>query len=164
MTETEHFEEEAIRRANEGDTDSARLVLELIAGRIDARLFDSPLFDYLASNLRLFLDNEISLERAFGIEPDLNRGGRPKKYDETEVAAVDLLLRDYAGLKPEKAIEWIEDNVGADRRFVQIQRQAYDARYNKYDRPALMESRSRDDLLEFSGSLREKVGRVFPQT
>jgi hypothetical protein len=77
---------------------------------------------------------------------------------------VDLLLRDHAGFKPEQAIEWIEINVGADRRFVQLRRKEYDARYNDFGAKKLMESRPVDDLLELARSLREKVGGVLPQT
>ena len=70
-----------------------------------------------------------------------NTGGRPRKYDDTEIAAVDLLLRDHCGLKAEEAIDWIAEEVGADRRYVQLRRKEYDARYNDFDAENLMESR-----------------------
>lgn len=65
-------------------------MLEIIAERIERGHFDSPLFPYLAINLRAYLDQGVPLERALGVESDANPGGRPKKYDETAIAAVDI--------------------------------------------------------------------------
>ena len=81
------YERELIRRAESGDQEASRLILEELISHIDRKSFESPAFDYLASNLRLFLEEGIPLERALGIEADVNRGGRPRKYDDTEVAA-----------------------------------------------------------------------------
>ena len=158
------YEQELIQRAESGDQEASRLILKELISHIDRKSFESPAFDYLASNLRLFLEEGIPLDRALGIESDVNRGGRPRKYDDTEVAAVDLILRDHAGKKAEGAINWIQENVGADRRYIQDRRKEYDSRYNKFGAKSLMESRSLEDLLVLSGSLREKVAEVLPQT
>ena len=158
------FERETIRRAERGDREAALLALQMAVEKIEARLFDTPLLDYLAENLRLFLDEQIPIDTALGVEAMPNAGGRPRKYDDTEIAAVDLLLRDHCGLKAEEAIDWIAEEVGADRRYVQLRRKEYDARYNDFDAENLMESRPLDDLLDPAGSLREKVARVLPQT
>jgi hypothetical protein len=165
MTETNiWFEQEIIRQADEGDSQAGRKALEIIASRIEIKQFDSPLFSYLAESIKEFLHEGISLDRALGVEDEPNKGGRPRKYDEVELAAVDLLLRNNAGFTPEEAVEWIEENVGADRRAIQRLRSAYDARYNKFGADKLMESRGQDDLLDMSGSMRKKVGGVLPQT
>ena len=136
----------------------------MVAAKIEARSFNTPLMDYLTESLRLFLDEQIPLDTALGVEATPNTGGRPRKYDDTEIAAVDLLLRDHCGLKAEEAIDWIAEEVGADRRYVQLRRKEYDARYNDFDAENLMESRPLDDLLDLAGSLREKVAGVLPQT
>ena len=158
------FEEETIRRAREGNGEAALLALRMVTENIEARRLDSSLLDYLTECLRLFLDEEVPIDTALGVEAILNTGGRPAKYDPTEVAAADLLLRDHANLKSEKAIEWIETNIGADRRYVQLKRKEYDARYNGFKVEKLMDSRPKDDLLDLAGSLREKVAEVLPQT
>jgi hypothetical protein len=155
------FEEETVKRAESGNQEAALFALELAIREIEHSYEKSKIIDYFVSKVRLFLDNGVSLERALGIHSNSKDGGRPKKYDPTEVAAVDLLLRDHAGFKPEQAIEWIEINVGADRRFVQLRRKEYDARYNDFGAKKLMESRPVDDLLELARSLREKVGGVY---
>ena len=64
----------------------------------------------------------------------------------------------------EEANVWISENIGPDRRYIQQRRKRYDARYNDYGAERLMEARSLDDLLDLSGSLREKVAGVLPQT
>ena len=158
------FEEDTIRRAERGDRDAALLALQMAVEKIEARIPDTPLLDYLAENLRLFLDEQIPIDTALGVEAVANRGGRPRQYDDTEVAAVDLLLRDHCGLKAEQAIDWIAKEIRADRRYVQLRRKEYDARYNDFGAENLMESSTLDDLLDLAGSLREKVARVLPQT
>ena len=67
---------------------------------------------------------------------------------------MDLLLGDHAGFKPEQAIKWIEDNVGADRRYVQLRRKENDARYNDFGAIKLAESRPVDVQLALDESLR----------
>ena len=104
------------------------------------------------------------LERALGVEPDFNPGGRRKKYNDTEVTAVDILLRYHADFSLEQANIWIEERIGADRRFVQKRRLEHDSTYNSSFASELMESLSLDDLLHLSGSMREKVAEVLPHT
>jgi hypothetical protein len=53
----------------------------------------------------------VPLERALGVEPDFNPGGRRKKYNDTEVTAVDILLRNHAGFSLEQANIWIEERI-----------------------------------------------------
>ena len=158
------FEKETIKRAQQGDPDAALLALQMAVENIEAHLVDTPLLGYLAENLRLFLYEQIPIDTALGVEPVPKTGGRPRKYDRTEIAAVDLLLRDHAGYKTEEANVWISENIGPDRRYIQQRRKRYDARYNDYGAERLMEARSLDDLLDLSGSLREKVAGVLPQT
>ena len=167
MSESDHdrwFENQLIRRAEEGDPEAGRIALETIAGRIETRRYESPLFDYLATNIRAHLDDGIPLDRALGVEEEPNKGGASTKYDETELAAVDLILRDHAHFGPEKAVSWIHSNIGADRRLVQRLRLKYDARYNKFGAERLAESLDLDLLLHMSGSMREKVAEVIPHT
>ena len=166
MSESDHdrwFENELIRRAEEGDPEAGRIALETIAGRIETRRYESPLFDYLATNIRAFLDDGIPLVRALGVEEEPNKGGRPRKYDKDELAAVDLILRDHANFGPEEAITWINANIHADRKLVRQLRREYDARYNKFAE-RLAESLDLDVLLHMSGSMREKVAEVMPHT
>ena len=105
------FEEKTIRRAESGDQEAALFALELAIIEIEHSCEKSKTTDYFVSKVRLFLDDGVSLERALGIHSNSKDGGRPTKYGPTEVAAVDLLLGDHAGFKPEQAIKWIEDNV-----------------------------------------------------
>ena len=159
-----NYEKAVIEAANKGDDLFGREALEIIAERIERGLFDSPLFAYLATNLRTYLDQGVPLERALGVESDANPGGRQKKYDETEIAAVDILLRYHADFSPEEANIWIEERIGADRRLVQRRRLEHDSTYNSSYASGLMESLSLDDLLHLSGSMREKVAEVLPHT
>ena len=158
------FEKETIRRAERGDRDAALLALQMAVEKIEARILDTPLLDYLTENLRLFLDEQIPIDTALGVEAVTNTGGRPRKYVRHEIAAADLLLRDHAGFKLEEANDWISENIGPNRRYIQERRKRYDARYNDYGAEKLMESRSMDYLLDLAGSLREKVAGVLPQT
>ncbi len=159
-----NHEKAIIEAANRGEDVCGREALLLIAERIERGSFDSPLFAYLATNLRAYLDQGVPLERALGVEPDLNPGGRPKKYNDTEIAAVDIILRYHANFSPEAANIWIEERIGADRRFVQKRRLEYDSTYNPSYAFELTESLSLDDLLHLSGSMREKVAEVLPHT
>ena len=159
-----NYEKAVIEAANNGEDSYGREALEIIAERIERGLFDSPLFAYLATNLRAYLDQGVPLERALGVETDLNPGGRPKKYNDTEIAAVDIILRYHADFSSEEANIWIEKRIGADRRLVQRNRLEHDSKYNSSYASELMESLSLDDLLHLSGSMREKVAEVLPHT
>ena len=155
---------ELIIRANCGDHKAAREVLDEIATDLLVNRLRPQLAEYLGASLRLFLDGGVGIERSLGLEADPPKSGRPRKYAEIEVMAVDLLLRDHLGLRKEQAVEWITAEIGADRKFTRELRKEYDSRASKDVGRPLMDGLSRDDLLYFSGSMREKVGRLFPQT
>ena len=155
---------ELIIRANCGDHEAAREVLDEIATDLLVNRLRPQLAEYLGASLRLFLDGGVGIERSLGLEADPPKGGRPRKYAEIEVMAVDLLLRDHLGFRKEQAVEWIAAEIGADRKFTRGLRKEYDSRACKGVGRQLMDGLSRDDLLYFSGSMREKVGRLFPQT
>src|SRR5690349_11064039 len=93
----EQFERKLIRRAKKGDAEAGREILLEIALAIDAGRFQSPLFPFLADCLFLFANDHVPLERALCVEAEKNLGGAPRKYQEIELAAVDILLRDHAG-------------------------------------------------------------------
>lgn len=152
---TEDFERELIERAQCGDADAGREALYSAALALDAQRLDSPLIPFLAECLHEYIDG-VPLARALCVEKD-NTGGRPPKYDKDEIAAVDILLRDYGGYSPEDAIAWIDEYIGADRRTVQRIREAYDSRHNPTADYPLMESVNRDGLLHLSGSLRNTI-------
>ena len=161
------FEQETIRRAEQGDSEAGRLALDMVAGRLDRRELDSPLFDYCASSIRAYLDEGISLDRAFGVQEKIQRGERPRKHAELEIAAVDLLLRDHANFKTEKALEWIDEQFLIDRRTVQRIRIKYDSRYSGLEdaqEDGLMETMDMDLLLHNAGSMRKNLEGVLPQT
>ena len=165
MNETEDwFEQQVGLRANLGDDEAAREMLDIIASRIETKRFDSALFSELAKNLRLFLNDGIPLDVALGVFKEPNKGGRPPKYNQVEVAAVDLLLREYAKFRPEKAATWINKNIGVDRRTIQRIRTRHDGRYDKISPKTWMESLDKELLLDLTGSMREKVTGVLPQT
>lgn len=151
------WEQETIRLANAGLEQAGREALALIVDRIGRRDFDSPLFDYLAQNLELFLKEDVPLSRALGVESDPGRGGRPRKYNEIEIMAAYLLLTDHGPLGVEASFQWISERTGADRSTLQDIREEHDARYCKKRPNKLMESLDRDLLLHIAGSLREEV-------
>ena len=157
------FELETIRRAEQGDSEAGRLALDMIACRLETAELDSPLFDYLASSIRAFLDEGIALGRALGVEEEKHRGGRPRKYEELEVAAVDLLLRDHASFKAEQAIDWLYKEFSIDRRTVQKIRKGYDSRRSSSEGD-LMDAMDRELLLHNAGSIRKNLEGVLPQT
>ena len=159
----ELFLGELIERAESGDSVAAREVLDEIASDLIAKGLRPALMEYLAKNLLLHLDHDVPLLKALGLEAPPKPVGRPLKYDEVEVAAVDLLLRDHAGYRPEAAASWITSELGPDRRAVQRIRVRFDSRYAKEGDRSLMNGIKKDDLLYLSGSMREKVGRLFPQ-
>lgn len=156
---TDDYERESIARAGEGDAEAGRECLSLIMHAIDAQRFDSPLLPYLAECIQQYLSG-VRIDRAFNVEKE-NKGGRPAKYNPTEVAAVDILLRDHANFQPEQSIIWLIENIHPriDRRFVQRVRKEHDRRYNPNAAGPLMESCTRDLLLHLSGSLRKYVGK-----
>ncbi len=156
---TEQHEKEMIERAQRGDAEAGRDALYSIALAIDAMQFDSLLLPYLSKCLLQFNEG-VPLERALNVE-EIKTGGRPFKYDDTQLAAIDILLRDYADYAPEESITWIVENIGADRRKIQRLRIEHDSRYNEFDAP-LMESLSKDLLLHLSGSMRENIAEVIP--
>lgn len=144
---------EVIERAERGDPAASREALELLVACVDAKRYNEEVFTYFSAAIRLFLDDGVDLETSLGLDVEPDKGGRPRKYEKTEIAATDFLLRNFADMRPEQANEWIANNVGADRRFVQRIRKRYS-----------LERFSQDDLLMLAGSLREKVARVLPQT
>ena len=162
MNVTEQFERDLIKDAKGGDAEAGRELLYSIALAIDGGRFDSLLFPFLADCLMQFVQDDKPLEQALCVKQD-KKQGRPQKYDKTELAAVDILLRDYSPRGPEDAIEWIDTNIGADRRTVQRIRGEYDSRYNKLTDGPLMESLPRDILLHLSGSLRRTVAGALSQ-
>ena len=92
---------ELIIRANSGDHEAAREVLDEIATDLLVNRLRPQLAEYLGASLRLFLDGGVGIERSLGLEADPPKGGRPRKYAEIEVMAVDLLLRDHLGFRKE---------------------------------------------------------------
>jgi hypothetical protein len=157
-TVTEQFEYELIRRANRGDADAGMEILRNIVLRIDHKDYNSPLFPYLAECLWSYLHDGIQLDCALNVEAE-NKGGRPG-YDWTELAAVDVLLRFYKGDPAGKAIDWIECNIGASKDTVSRMRAVY--RLKHADAP--FRRMDRETLLHFSGTFRQKVAKVLPQT
>ena len=119
------WEEETILHANAGSETAGREALALIADRIDRRQFDSPLFDYLAQNLRLFLNEGLPISKALRIEPSAKKVRRPRKYNETEFMAAYFLLTDHGPLGIEAAFDWISEQTGADRSTLQDIRKAF---------------------------------------
>jgi hypothetical protein len=162
---SEDYEREVIAHARKRDEDGepgGRECLRLIMHAIDARRFDSPLFPYLADCIHQYLLG-FPIEEAFNVVPPTNKGGKSENYDSTEIAALDILLRDYEHLGPERSISWMQKHIdqSIDRRRVQRVRKKYDKRYNPDADCPLMESCTRDLLLHLSGSLRKYVGQ-FP--
>lgn len=153
------FKSELIKRAQQGDAEAGREILKEIVLAIGANRFDPLLFPFLGECLGLFLQDGIPLDRALCVEA-VDQGGRPRKHDQLELAAVDILLRDHGGFSPEQAIIWIEEHVGVDRRTVQKARKVCDARYGKGPTP-LMEALDLETLLHRSGSLRPTVAQAL---
>ena len=158
------WEQTTITQANAGSEQAGREALDLIVDRIAMRQFDSPLFDYLAENLELFLNKGVPLSRALKVEPAPKKGGRPRKYDENEIMAAYFLLTDHGPLGIEAAFDLISEHTGADRSTLQAIRREYDARYCKNGPKKMMESVDRDVLLLMIGSLREKVEEKISPT
>ncbi|MFZ5620690.1 MAG: helix-turn-helix domain-containing protein [Pseudomonadota bacterium] len=154
------FHEELIRRASRGDAEAGREILRTVTLLIDAGQWTSPLFAFLADCLWEYTQHGIPLDRALCVEPEPASGGRPQKYNPDELAAIDIILRDHAGYTPEKAVRWIAEKIGADKRTVHRIRR----RYDKSAEGPLTESLSLDDLLQMSGSMRKNLDEVLPHT
>ena len=149
---TDQFEKELIERARAGDEDAGREILYTLALAIDAGRFDSPLFPFLAECLLLFARDGVPLERALCVEKEPSRGGRPLEHD-SELAAVDILLRKHGGFTPEQALDWIEQSIGASRSTVRRLRVTYTP----------MQALERNLLLRLTGSLQVKAAEALHQ-
>ena len=167
------FKRQLIARAQRGDAEAGSEILREIALAIDAGGFDPILFPFHAECLWLFMQGA-PLDKALCVKAD-DRGGRPLKYDELALAAVDFLLRDHAKHSAEQANRWIEDRIGADRTIVQRARKAHKpmeaariARIKQQIEDTTSDNREkkakeadRDLLLHLSGSLRSKVAEAI---
>ena len=162
MNVTEQFERDLIKEAKGGDAEAGREILFSIALAIDAGRFDSLLFPFLADCLMQFAQDGKPLEQALWVKQGKKKG-RPIKYNETELAAVDILLRDYHGLSSSSTIYLIKGRIGADKKLVKSVRKKFDSRYNTLTDGPLMESLPRDILLHLSGSLRRKFVEILSQ-
>jgi hypothetical protein len=157
------FKRQLIARAQRGDAEAGCEILREIALAIDAGGFDPILFPFHAECLWLFMQGA-PLDKALCVKGE-DQGGRPRKYDELELAAVDILLRDHAKLSVEDANAWIGERIGTDRTTVQRVRKNHDARYNpeaQQKHQQLMEAADRELLLHRSGSLRPIVAAALP--
>jgi hypothetical protein len=152
----EEFKRELIKRAQGGDAEAGREILNLVVGAINSGRFDQQLFPFLADALVLYLKDGVELDRALGVE-QFDVGGAPTKYDPDELAAVDVLLQFHLGRRPEQAISWIQENIGADRRAVQRLRNQYGIN-EYYSNP---KPEHRDTLMHMAGSLRQKIAEVI---
>jgi len=152
----EEFKRELIKRAEAGDAEAGREILNQVVGAIYSGRFDQQLFPFLADALVLYLKDGVALDRALGVE-QFDVGGAPKKYNPDELAAVDVLLQFHLGHQPEQAISWIQENIGADRRTVQHLRNQY--RINEYYSNPKPEHR--DTLLHMAGSLRQQIAEAI---
>lgn len=162
MNPTEKFERDFIKLAKKGEADAGREILISIALAIVAGRFNSLFFPFLADCLKEFEDG-VPLERALCVE-QVKKRGRSRKHDQIEMAAADILLRDYADLRPAEARKWLEGILGTDQnKLLSEIRNEYDGRENEYTDKPLMESLSRNDLLHLSGSLRSAVAKKLSQ-
>jgi hypothetical protein len=116
--ETDQFERRLIERAESGNAEAGRAVLQQIISAITAGRFDSPVLPFLAKCLSMFLHDGVGLERALCVEDEPSKGGARRKYDTIELAAVDILLRRHRQFSSEDAIKWTAENIGADRKTV----------------------------------------------
>jgi len=163
MNEKKYIER-LIEGADKGNNDDGVEALRSAALAIETGQFDSPFLPYLADCIMKYVELGVPLERAFNVEAEPSRGGKPAKYDKIEIAALDILLRKYAGKSPEEAVDWIDQHVGPDRRYVQRLRKEHDSTYNDTTSQPLMESLDRDILLHLVGAMRKNLAGVLPQT
>lgn len=155
LPDTAEFHRQLIERAHRGDADAGKEIIKLIVHYIDLKNYESPLFPYLAECLWAYGYDGVPLERALRVEGESKKGGRPA-YDPTALAAVDTLLREYAGYGSMHALNWIEDNIGADQRTMRRVRKDYDLWHKK--------APDKDWLLHLSREYRQKVAEVLPNT
>ena len=150
-----------IKLAEAGNVEAARDVLEEFCEAVEMDAAPHPeILQYVARAFRGILES-VPLDRALGLEDDVNPGGTPKRYDDLELAAADILLRDHAGLKPGKAHQWLELNTQISKSQIGRIRREFDSRYNRHTDAPLMESISREDLLRLSGKLRQNLAGVL---
>ena len=171
---------DTVSLAEEGHLPAVREALHLIRERLHRRHTGDPLFTYLEKGIGLYLEHDIPLGRALGVEPEPAKGGRPRRFEEEEIAATDLILRTYCGYKSERACSWLSEQFQVDRRAVQRIRISHEAMYRLYTEKKLAENKhplseeqkkalkqenalKLDELLITAGPMREKVARVLPQ-
>ena len=134
-----------IARARHGDADAGSEILRRIVNAIDNGRFDYRLFTFLAERLWEHIEKALPLDVALCVATKGTRG-RPRIYDDIELAAVDILLRKHAGFSGKAADRWITDKSGNDARAVQKRRREF----------APMEAWARDDLLAYCGTTLRK--------
>ena len=159
------FEQETIRRAERGETAAARRALHLLRDRLEGPAASGDeVMCYARDCLNKVLDDDIGIEKAFGLDADPSAGGRPRKYDSLEVAAADLILRDHCGFRPEQACVWVSSEIGMDRAQLQRLRRTFDNRYTDAAIEAAPQNLSLEDLLHTAGSLSAKLVGVLQQS
>ena len=159
------FELELIDRAKDGDPQAGEEILKAIVRHIDGRRIDSPLFPFLAECLYEY-ERGVPIERALCIEKEPNVGGRPSKYNDIEIAALEILLRRELGYSSGKSVNWVSDNVGIHRSEVRRIRKEFDSRFNdcvKSPDETLMDGSETEILFYSLGSLRKDVSWVFDE-
>ena len=121
-----------------------------------------PIYEYI-SNCIWEHAQGVPLDRAFNLEEEPHVGGRPRKYNEHEVIAADVLLRRECSYRPEEANDWLAEKIGIDQRSIQRFRKKFriNARSNMFD--SNIESLDSDFLFHSSGSLRQYLKEVLPQ-
>jgi len=109
-------------------------------------------------------EDGVPLERALGVEEqDQSQGGRPYKYNYCQIAAVDIVLRRYAGFKPSKALTWIKNNIGIDKGDVRKRiRPKFDSEFAENADGPLMDALSLKVLLVYTGKLRSELWNLLP--
>lgn len=153
-----------ISNAREGSSSAGIDCLLALRDQIDRDQLKSahPIYGYISNCIWEYAQN-VPLERAFNLEEEPHVGGRPRKYDEHEVIAADVLLRRECGYGPEEANNWLAEKIGIDRRSVQLFRKIFkiNARSKTFD--SNIESLDSDFLFHSSGSLRKYLKEVLPR-
>lgn len=121
-----------------------------------------PIFEYISNCIWEYAQG-VPLDRAFNLEYEPQVGGKPRKYDEHEVIAADVLLRRECGYSSEKANDWLAEKIGIDRRSVQRFRKKFKVNAKSKTFDSNIESLDSDFLFHSSGSLRQYLGEVLPQ-
>ena len=147
----------------------AKRFLKKISRRLEEIQGQSLYFSFLLERIKEFNEGDTSALLFCYREAD--KGGRPRKYSELEFAAFDIYLRDYVGMLPEEANEFLMtielptqeeesmDNL-IDRRFIQRLRKKYDHRYADSQTRFGLATFDRDLLLHNTGSLRSSIPKV----